>query len=98
MIKCLIKDNTIKITGHANFNEYGKDIVCASVSSIISTTVNSIMNIDRFAINYKDDGKTITIVNNKNNSIVDILLNTMIDLLKDLEKNYRKNIKIESED
>ncbi len=98
MIKCLIKDNTIKITGHANFNEYGKDIVCASVSSIISTTVNSIMNIDKFAINYKDDGKTITIVNNKNNSIVDILLNTMIDLLKDLEKNYRKNIKIESED
>ena len=70
MIKCLIKDNTIKITGHANFNEYGKDIVCASVSSIISTTVNSIMNIDKFAINYKDDGKTITIVNNKNNTLV----------------------------
>ncbi len=31
MIKVLIKENSIRIKGHANYSEYGKDIVCASV-------------------------------------------------------------------
>jgi hypothetical protein len=61
MIKVLIKENSIRIKGHANYSEYGKDIVCASVSSVIYTTVNSIMNIDKFSIEYTDDGNVITI-------------------------------------
>ena len=39
MIKVLIKENSIRIKGHANYSEFGKDIVCASVSSVIYTTV-----------------------------------------------------------
>ncbi len=35
MISILISDNTIKIEGHADYDEYGKDIVCASVSTIL---------------------------------------------------------------
>ena len=98
MIKCFISNNKIRINGHANFDVYGKDIVCASVSSIIATTVNSIMNIDSSSITYEDDGKEIIITKINSNNIVDILLNTMIDILKDLEKQYKKNIKIESEE
>ena len=37
MIKVNIKSNHIVITGHANFADYVKDIVCASVSSIVIT-------------------------------------------------------------
>ena len=40
MIKVIKENNMIMISGHANHNEYGKDIVCASVSSIIYTTLN----------------------------------------------------------
>ena len=36
----------IKILGHADYEDYGKDIVCSSVSSIVTTTVNGIYEID----------------------------------------------------
>ena len=98
MIKVIKKVNIIKISGHALYDDYGKDIVCASVSSIVLTIVNSIMNIDNKSIEYIDDGNTIVIKKINDNNIVDILLNTMIDLLSDLSKQYKDNIKIESEE
>lgn len=98
MIKCLISKDTIKISGHANYDEFGKDIVCASVSSIVTTVVNCIMNIDKNSITYLDDGNRIIITKINSNDVVDKLLNTMIELLKDLENQYNKNIKIESEE
>ncbi|MDY6325177.1 MAG: ribosomal-processing cysteine protease Prp [Catonella sp.] len=47
MIKVdVVSDNTgyksIKFTGHALFDEYGKDIVCAAVSVLALNTFNSI--------------------------------------------------------
>ena len=44
--------NKITISGHANYADYGQDIVCASVSSIVGTIVNCIMNIDKDSIIY----------------------------------------------
>ena len=46
MIKVkLTKNNNyykrIIITGHANYDDFGKDIVCAAVSSTVITSVNS---------------------------------------------------------
>ncbi len=35
MIEILITDNSISIEGHADYDEYGKDIICASVSTIL---------------------------------------------------------------
>ena len=98
MIKVRRYNNTIEISGHADYDVYGKDIVCASVSSIITTCINCIMNIDSEAISYVDDGEKITITKKNLNDTVDIILNTMVDMLKDLEKTYKKNIKIESEE
>ena len=98
MIKCIISKDTIKISGHANYDVYGKDIVCASVSSIVTTVVNIIMNFDNDSITYMDDGNKISIIKNNDNEIVGILLTTMIDMLKDLQSQYKQNIKIESEE
>jgi len=98
MIKIKVKDNIIEISGHANYNEYGKDIVCASVSSIITTTVNYIMKIDSNSLVYEDDGRVVKLTRINDNDIVIIILNTMIEIFKDLESNYKKNIKIESEE
>ncbi len=98
MIKVIKKNKVIEISGHAGYDEYGKDIVCASVSSVIMTTVNSIMNIDNSSISYVDDGNKIIIEKLNDNDIVDKLLNTMILILKDLEEQYKENIKVESEE
>ena len=98
MIKVKYNKKNISINGHALYDVAGKDIVCASVSSIIYTTVNAIFKIDKSAIEYNDDGTIIKIINLKNDSITNDLLENMIDLLKQLEIDYPKNIKIESEE
>ena len=98
MIKVIKKNKVIEISGHANYAEFGKDIVCASVSSVIMTTVNSIMNIDNSSISYIDDGNKIIIEKLNDNEVIDKLLNTMILILKDLQEQYKENIKVESEE
>ena len=40
-------DNLItgyKLSGHADYSEYGSDIVCAAVSALVINTINSIEN------------------------------------------------------
>ena len=93
MIKVNYNDNVIKISGHANFDEYGKDIVCASTSSIIYTTINGILNINQKAIEVSDN-KDLIIKIVSNDDITNKLITNMISLLKDLEEQYPKNIKI----
>lgn len=93
MIKISIKEKQIIIKGHANYDELGKDIVCASVSSMVITTINAILRIDSDAIKYSDDnGVTIDII--KNDEITNKLINNLIDLLEELEKQYPKYIEI----
>ena len=87
----------MKISGHANYAEYGKDIVCASVSSLVTCTVNNISSIDSSSLIYEDDGNTVYLEIINNNDISDKLFNNLILMLKDLAKDYPKNIKIESE-
>lgn len=93
MIKISIKEKQIIIKGHANYDELGKDIVCASVSSMVITTVNAILRIDSDAVKYSDDnGVIIDII--KDDEITNKLINNLIDLLEELEKQYPKYIEI----
>ena len=103
MIKVLIsaKDNNIKqinIKGHADYDDYGKDIVCSSVSSITITTVNAILMFDKNYISYNEKKDNFEIVINENNNITNKLIDNMINLLTELSQDYPKNIKIEEED
>ena len=93
MIKIQICDNKITITGHANFDDYGKDIVCAAVSATVITTVNGILSIDDKALSIKE-GKTLTIEILKRNETTNKLINNMINLLEELKNDYKDNIDI----
>ena len=57
MIKIKVTDKTISILGHANYDDYGKDIVCAAVSATVITTVNGILSIDNNSIEVIENGK-----------------------------------------
>lgn len=93
LVKVLKKE--IEIKGHALYDDYGKDIVCSAVSSIVTTTINGIISIDEDAIFYQvSDGK-IVIKIKKDNEITTKLIDNMIDLLKKLSFDYPDNIKIE---
>ena len=94
MIKVEIENNKIEIKGHANYDDYGKDIVCASVSSIVITTINAIIEFDPESIYYEDLNNRILIEKLKNDDITNKLISNMIELLEELEKSYKDNIKI----
>ena len=91
MIKVEIENNKIEIKGHANYDDYGKDIVCASVSSIVIT---AIIEFDPESIYYEDLNNRILIEKLKDDDITNKLINNMIELLEELEKSYKDNIKI----
>ena len=82
----------IKILGHADYEDYGKDIVCSSVSSIMTTTINAIFLVDKDSINYEDSNSKVTIKILKNSDITNKLITNMINMFKDLESDYPKNI------
>lgn len=91
------KDNDIILKiifeGHAMYDDYGKDIVCASASTMLITTVNAIVEFDSKAIKYEQN-KSFVIENIKKDDITNKLLNNLYLLLKELESNYKDNIKI----
>ena len=46
------KFKKISILGHAMYADRGKDIVCSSVSSIVITTVNGILSLNKGSLSY----------------------------------------------
>ncbi len=88
------KINSIEVRGHALYDDYGKDIVCASVSSIVTTTVNGLGKIDKCCIECIENKNGLNIKILKHSKVIDALLDNMIELLKELELNYKKYIKI----
>ena len=98
-IKLLKKDNNynkIIIMGHAMYDDFGKDIVCAAVSSTVITSVNACLSIDENSLIY-DDKDGLDIVINKNDIVTTKIIGTMISNLKQLEEAYPKNIQIKEE-
>ncbi len=86
--------NFVKIKGHADYADEGFDIVCASVSSIATTTVNAIIRLDSEAIVYSEDDGLLEIGILYYNDVINILMENMISLFKELEKKYKDYIKI----
>ncbi len=88
----------IILEGHANYNEYGKDIVCAAVSATYLCTINGIFALNGETIKVEDnnDKKIIKVLNYDKTTIT--LLENMIRCLTSLEKQYPKNIKLDKEE
>ena len=94
MIKVEVTKNHISILGHAMYDDYGKDIVCAAVSSIVMTSIESIASFDETAVDINESDNKLDITINKHDDITNKLINTMLSLLNELVKKYPKNIKI----
>ena len=95
-IRILKEDNNIKkisITGHSGYEEAGKDIVCAAVSSTAITTVNNILSLNKTIECVESDG-SLTIIVIKDDEVTQKLLSNMLSMLKELENDYKKYIKI----
>ena len=94
MIKIEKKKDSIVVSGHAGYDDHGRDIVCSSVSSIIYTTLNGIKNINEKSIDFSDDNSKMIINIINKDDITMKLIDNMITLLDELAKQYPENIKI----
>lgn len=82
----------VTITGHANYADFGKDIVCSSVSSIVITTVNGIDSVVSGFLMVEEKKDQMKLIVQRDDEIGQKLLWNMIELLKELQVNYPKNI------
>ena len=98
MIKVYVRKNNIVITGHAMFSDYGSDIVCASASSIVITSINACLNIDANSIVYKSKLDKLIIDIKSNDNVILKILDNMLNMLNELAKDYPKNVKIIKEE
>lgn len=87
----------INISGHAMYDDYGKDIVCASVSSVVLNTINIIFLIDNSIIKVNKDNGYININIDKYSDLVNKILLNLINELKELTLKYKKNIRVEED-
>lgn len=89
------------ISGHANFDVHGKDIVCAGVSVIAQTTLASLDKLTDIK-NYKykiDEGHTYIIINPSDiDKNVELLLNTFIIGVEGIRNSYKQYINIEEQE
>ena len=91
----IIKSETIKVSGHANYAEYGQDIVCASVSTAVYMSVNQIEVFDKTnCIEYSVNEGNAYIEVVREDEIVKKVISNLIFTLRDLELQYPKYIKI----
>lgn len=89
-----------KATGHAEYANYGEDIVCAAISTILQfplAGLQDVLNItpkfeinsdgylevDMIGMNFSDKEKEIN-----------VLLNSMVVMLKELSKGYPEHLKL----
>ena len=94
MIKVNIKNNIIIITGHAGYDDFGKDIVCSAVSSIVITSLNGILSINPSALIYNNSKDGLEIEIKSFDDITLKLIDNMMELLIKLSNDYPKNIQV----
>ena len=98
MINVNVKKNRIVITGHANFADYGRDIVCASASSIVITSINACLRFNKNSLVYEEDTDKLIIDIKDTSKSIKLIIDNMIFMLEELAETYKKNIKIVKEE
>ena len=96
-VKYTYKNNhyvSLNVKGHAEFSEKGKDLVCASVSSIVFGLMNALDELNK-KVDINELDNEINIVNDSKNSKADDYIELAIFQLKTLEESYEKYVKVE---
>lgn len=86
------------MSGHADFDVHGKDLVCAGASAVVFGSVNAIFSLTDYepVIDMADEGGYLSVkLENASNDKVQLILETMIVSLKTIELEYNDFIKLE---
>ena len=93
MIEVTANKRKIRVKGHANFGTKGNDIVCAAVSSLVNTTLNSLKSFKKSEIQIKDGDVSIDI-RHKVKRDDQVRLEMLVKGLKLIAMQYPDKIKV----
>ena len=85
---------SLEVSGHAEYDESGKDLICASVSSIIFGLMNALDALHD-DVEIKQLTNKITIYNHSDSNIIQDYLELTMMQLKTIEESYGDFIKVE---
>lgn len=88
------------VKGHAGYDDYGKDIVCAAVSVLAQTGINALESICKIDVKYKEaDGYLSVAIPENLNSLVrqnaEIILQTVIVGIQGIIDSYPEYVTLE---
>ena len=89
------KYSSLNVSGHSNYDEHGKDIVCAGVSAVVIGGLNALTYEDKYKISSKvSDGYVNVDVLDLDDDRLQLIMEVIVIQLKSIEEGYRKYIKI----
>jgi len=87
-----------EIKGHAGYDEYGKDIVCAAVSTLAYTAVGAISEMTKMVTYSQKDGymkcNIPRNISDDNKNTIKIILDTIVIGFKQIELSYKGYVKV----
>ena len=92
-----VKDGSylsLDVKGHAEYGEYGKDLICASVSSILFGFMNALDELQE-NVEIRQSENHITVEDHSGSDRVQNYFELVIIQLKTIEESYGNFIKVE---
>lgn len=94
MIVVSVQEEAVIVSGHAGYDEHGKDIVCAAVSILAQTLIETIIKKTDVKINYVIQSGYIEIECKRKSRDVQLLFDAFFIGLQMLAANYPNNVQI----
>ena len=87
-----------RVTGHAGYDEYGRDVVCSAVSAIAQAAIIGLVKVAGIEAEYSIDGGdlycAVPHLEGQRRREADLLLDTMFYTLESIRDGYPGNILI----
>ena len=92
-IKEVDKKFNVVVDGHADFKNYGKDIVCAAISTALTMTINALDNLgyNIIGLEMSEGYSTFTV---ESNDTVCAIIKTFKEFAVQMSEDHPKNVKI----
>lgn len=94
MIEIHRHDNGITIIGHANYAPMGEDIVCAGVSTLVQTLIQSIEDMTKDKIEYSMQSGLVEIKHGILSERAQVLFDSFFIGMNLIAETYPKNVRI----
>lgn len=94
MIEVYRKNDGIRIKGHANYAEHGKDIVCAAVSALTQTLTASLEELTEDKIKYSISPGAVDIDYKELSEQAQVLIGSFFIGVQMIADAYPENVKL----